>query len=112
MPFPEDLDQFLREGDFATPCELRLQGGSVRRFSAIFDEQFLDAETGEYRFETSSPRLNGKAADMAGVRRGDSVVLDPDGPAPREFDVVSAPQIDGTGWAVLRIAPKQGQGGR
>lgn len=112
MPFPEDLDQFLREDHFATPCELRLQGGSVRRVRAIYDEPFLDADTGEYRFETSAPRLNGKAADFAGMVRGDSVVLDPDGAAPREFDVMGAPQIDGTGWAVLRLAPQHGQGGR
>lgn len=107
MPFTEDLDVFLQEDEFAHACELRLAGGTVREVRGIFDEPFLDAELGEYDLNTSQPRLLGKAADFAGVIRGDTITI-----AGREFDIMSAPQIDGTGMATLRLAPKNGQGGR
>lgn len=107
MPFVEDLTEFLQEDEFASAAELRLQAGTVRQVLGIFDEAFLDADLGEYRHETSAPRLAGRAADFAGAKRGDVLVI-----GGREFDVVSAPQIDGTGWATLRLAPRNGQGGR
>lgn len=107
MPFTEDLDVFLQVDEFAHACELRLAGGVVRTVRGIFDEPFLDAALGEYSFDTTAPRLLGKAADFAGASRGDTVVI-----AGREFDVMEAPQIDGTGMATLRLAPMHGQGGR
>lgn len=107
MPFAEDLDQFLRVDEFAHACELRLAGGVVREVRGIFDEPFLDAAMGEYQFDTSQPRLLGKASDFVGVTRADTIVIDG-----REFDIMSAPRIDGTGMASLRLAPKNGQGGR
>lgn len=118
MPFREDLDQFLRVEDFAHACELRLAGGVVRTVHCIFDEPGVDADLGAglrggrrtgtgYTFETSGPQVIGKARDLAGASRGDELVVDG-----REFDILSSPIIDGTGTAVLRLAPKHGQGGR
>ncbi|MFG6082323.1 hypothetical protein ACEUZ9_002968 [Paracoccus litorisediminis] len=107
MPFVEDLDAFLQEDEFAHACELRLAGGAIRSVRGIFDEPFLDAEMGEYRLDTTQPRLLGKAADFAGVNRFDTIII-----AGREFDIMSLPQVDGTGMATLRLAPKQGQGAR
>lgn len=113
MPMVEDFGEFLREPEFATACELRFaSGAAARRFLAIFDEAALDADLGEYRFETSQPRLNGRAADFAGARRGDVIALNPATPAERTLDVMGAPMIDGTGWAVLRLAPQHEKGGR
>lgn len=112
MPFAEDLDVFLGESDFATACELRFAGGGTRRFTAIFDEAALDADLGEYRFETSQPRLNGKASDFEGAKRGDVLALNPGTARERTLDVMGAPMIDGTGWAVLRLAPQHQKGGR
>lgn len=112
MPFVEDLSEFLREPEFATNCELRFSAGGVRRFQAIFDEAAMDADLGEYRHETSSPRLNGRAADFAGATRGDVLALNPATAAERTLDVMGAPMIDGTGWAVLRLAPQHDRGGR
>ena len=118
MPFSEDLDQFFQVNDFAHACELRLAGDVVRIVSAIFDEPSVDADlggagrggrrlSGGYTLETTGPQLTGKAADFVGVSRGDLVVIDG-----REFDIMASPQIDGTGTAVLRLAPRHGQGGR
>jgi hypothetical protein len=112
MPFVEDLSEFLSEPEFATNCELRFAAGGTRRFVAIFDEASLDADLGEYRHETSSPRLNGRAADFAGAKRGDVLALNPATDAERTLDVMGAPMIDGTGWAVLRLAPQHEKGGR
>ena len=107
MPFVEDLDQFLRVDEFAHACELRLEGGTIRAVQGIFDEPFLDAEMGEYRLDDAAPRLLGKASDFAGATRFDTIVI-----AGREFDIMEAPQIDGTGMATLRLAVRVGQGAR
>ncbi|MTH78748.1 head-tail joining protein [Paracoccus aestuariivivens] len=107
MPFKEDLSQFLQVDEFAHACELRLAGGIVREVRGIFDEPFLDAELGEYRFETSQPRLLGRAADFDGVIKGNLITIDG-----REFDIMGSPQIDGTGMATLRLAPRHRQAGR
>lgn len=112
MPFVEDLAEFLREPEFATNCELRFAAGGSRTFKAIFDEASLDADLGEYRLETTSPRLNGRAADFAGAKKGDVVALYPATPAERTLDVMSAPMVDGTGWAILRLAPQHERGAR
>ena len=113
MPFVEDIGQFLRVDEFAHACELILAGGAVRQVFGIFDEPFLDADLGEYRMDTSQPRLLGKASDFAGASRGDTlIVLAHAGQPARSFDVLSAPQIDGTGMATLRLAPQIGQGAR
>lgn len=107
MPFADDLDQFLQADEFAHACELRLAGGVVRQVRGIFDEPFLDADLGEYRLETSQPRLLGKEADFQGAMRGDTIVIDG-----RIFNIMSSPQIDGTGMATLRLSPAEGHGGR
>lgn len=112
MPFVEDLTEFLREPEFATSCELRFAAGGSRSFTAIFDEAAMDADLGEYRFETTSPRLNGRAADFAGAKKGDVLALNPATPAERTLDVMGAPMVDGTGWAVLRLAPQHEKGAR
>lgn len=107
MPAWENLDAFLNPAEFAEPATLQLQGGVVRQVVGIFDEPFLDATLGEYRHDTTQPRFLGKEAALTGATRGDTLVI-----GARQFDVLSSPEVDGTGMATLRLAPKQGQGRR
>ena len=110
MAFEEDLTAFLSDAEFAVRCELRRGGALVRSFLGIFDEMGLDADLGEYRLETSQPRLNARAVDLSGAARGDMLLIEPGTPRARECDVMATPMADGTGWAVLRLAPRNGQG--
>ncbi len=103
MPSPawENLDDFLSVDDFATSVLVRLQDGSERVISAIFDDPYLNAQLGEYEMDTSRPRVTCKESDVMGVQRGDVVVLNG-----KTYDVRSAPQSDGVGVAMLELAPQ------
>jgi len=86
-PSWENLDAFLQldsSGGFATPAVVH------------FD---LNAQLGEYESDTSEPRISGKEVDMVGISRGDEVEV-----AGERFDVMTSPQADGTGWALVTMA--------
>lgn len=101
-PSWENLDDFLQsddDGGFAQPAVLHLSGGVSRTVKVIFDDPYLNAQLGEYEADTSQPRISGKETDLAGIERGDSVTV-----AGETFDVLTSPQPDGTGWALITMA--------
>lgn len=95
----EDLADFLQTDEFATEAIVTLQGGTTRSVVGIFDDPYLIAELGEYDLDTTRPRLTCRMADVAGVVRGDEVTIDGE-----TFDVLTSPQGDGEGIAVLQMA--------
>lgn len=99
-PIWDDLEQFVDTGDFACVVTLHLQDGRTRVFPAIYDEPYLNAQIGEYEADTSRPRINTLASHVVGVTRGDTVTI-----GSKLFDVLSSPHEDGTGFAVLELAP-------
>lgn len=101
MPAPawEDLDDFLSLDEFAVTATVALQSGESRQVRGIFDDAFMNAELGEYELDTTQPRLLVKEASAAEIDRGDEVTIGDD-----TFDVLTGPQVDGTGWAVLVMA--------
>lgn len=102
MPTPswDDLDAFVSPDDFAVPIVLTMQSGTVRNFPGIYDDPYLNAQLGEYEADTTRPRVTCKEAHVVGVTRGDSLTV-----AGKAFDVLSAPHVDGTGFAWLELAP-------
>lgn len=104
MPAPawEDLDAFLNVDEFAVTATVHLQGGTTRAVRGIFDDPYLNAELGEYEFDTNRPRLTCKESDVIGVLRGDTVVI-----GSKTYDVLSTANPDGTGMAVLEMALQQ-----
>lgn len=101
-PSWENLDDFLQtddDGGFANTAVIHFQTGGSRTVKAIFDDPYLDADIGEYVADTSQPRLNGKEVDFAGVTRGDTVTV-----TGETFDILTSPQADGTGWAIITMA--------
>lgn len=101
-PSWENLDDFLQtdvDGGFAEPAVIQFQGGGTRTINVQFDDPYLNAQLGEYEADTSEPRISGKETDMAGMRRGDVVTV-----TGETFDVLSSPQPDGTGWALVKMA--------
>ncbi|KAA0014426.1 hypothetical protein F0A17_01895 [Billgrantia pellis] len=103
MPAPdwENLDYFLDEEEFATAVTVTRADGTVLSLSGIYEDQYLDAQLGEYRMDTESPRLWCKQSDVPGVNRGDTCAVDG-----ITYDVMTAPQGDGTGMAMLDLAPR------
>lgn len=99
-PAWDDVEQFVNLDDFAVTVTLRLQDGVVRTFPGIFDEPYLNAQLGEYEVDTSRPRVTCKAEYVVGVTRLDRVDV-----VGRKFDVLTSPHFDGTGLAILELAP-------
>jgi hypothetical protein len=99
----EDLDAFLDLEEFAASVTLGLQDGGSRELIGIFDDPYLNAELGEYELDTTRPRLTCKAADVTDVRRRDTVTINGE-----TMDVMTDPQPDGTGLAVLALARRHG----
>jgi hypothetical protein len=101
MPAPdwEDLGVFLDDGVFAVPITVTRADGTVLTFSGIYEDQYLDAQTGEYRMDSIRPRVWCKETDVPGVARGDTCTVDG-----TLYDVMTAPQGDGTGMAMLDLA--------
>lgn len=103
MPAPswENLDDFFTadtDGGFAFPAVIHSQKGWTRKINAIFDDPYFNSQIGEYEADTSSPRITAKEADVAGVLRGDTIIV-----AGETFDVLASPEQDGTGTAVVRM---------
>ena len=109
-PSWENLDDFLQtddDGGFANTAVIHFKTGGNRPVKAIYDDPYMDATLGEYVADTSQPRLNGKEVDFAGVTRGDTVTITtgpPGNTTSETFDILTNPQADGTGWAVITLA--------
>lgn len=101
-PAWDDLGAFLEPDEFATVATVTPQGGVPRSVTGIFDETFLNADLGEYDLDGTRPRFTATEADLAGLDRGDVAVIDG-----ATFVVLTAPQTDGTGMAVLELARQQ-----
>ncbi len=101
MPGPawDNLDAFLQSDDFAEKVIVTLQGGVSREISAIFDEPYFNTQIGEYEADASMPRLTCKASDVADMEAKDSVQI-----GGRTYYLLTGPQPDGTGMAVLSLA--------
>lgn len=103
MPAPtwEDLDEFLDVDEFATPATVHRQDGAILSVVGIYDDPYLNAELGEYDMDTSRPRFTCKEVDVPGVTRGDTITI-----GGVTMDILTAPQSDGTGVALLDLAPQ------
>lgn len=106
MPAWENLDDFLQAEDFASSAVITLPGGTVLPAApGIYDDPYLNAQLGEYEVDTTTPRFTGKLSDLALVVRKSVAVITTDGVA-TTFDVLTDVQPDGTGMAVVKLAPR------
>jgi len=103
MPAPdwENLDDFLDAEEFAVQAVIELQDATSRTVTGIYDDPYLNAELGEYDMDTSRPRFTCKETDVQGVTRGDTISIDG-----TVMDIMTSPQPDGTGVALLDLAPR------
>ena len=103
----ESPGEFLDTDEFAVFAALWRDGAQVRLFAAIFDEPSADSRLGDYRMDTTQPTILTTEANLAGATRGDEIRL-----GAQRFDVMASPEVQGDGWARLRLAPQMGGGSR
>lgn len=112
----ENLDDFLGLGDFAVEAVLFVNNALRAPINVIFDEQYFNAELGEYDMATASPHFTCKASDVVGVKKYDKALIG----ATRVgaswvggqwYEIEHDPKPDGTGMAVVHMflstAPSQ-----
>ena len=85
--------------DFAEddPIVFEWEGGSAKA-TAIYDDAFIDATTGETILDTTTPRLTCIASEVAAVPREAMVTI-----RGKAFSVTQI-QPDGTGFATIQLA--------
>lgn len=103
MPAPswENLDDFTNPDDFAISGLLTLASGETRTVVGIFDEPYMNADLGEYELDASQPRFGAAEKHFVGVERGDTLEIDG-----KVYDILTAPQSDGVGWATLQLGER------
>lgn len=101
MPFPawDDLDEFLDTDDFGVTAIIVQAGITRPAIACIFDEPYLNAQIGEFEMDSVQPRITAKESDLVGVKRGATCTV-----AGKTYAVMDAPQADGNGMAVLKLA--------
>lgn len=110
-PSWENLDEFLQPesaGGFAILAVITLHGDGERHVWGIFDDPYLNADLGEYDVDTSAPRFTCKERDVVGVGRGDywqRVNPETLQPVGERFNIMTYPQSDGAGVAILKMEP-------
>ncbi|WP_456267655.1 hypothetical protein M1D97_10335 [Kushneria sp. AK178] len=101
MPAPdwEDLDVFFDEVEFACRVTVQRADGVELSLSGIFEDAYYDAQLGEYAMDSTRPRVWCKLSDVPGVERFDTCRVNG-----TPYDVMTKPQGDGSGMAMLDLA--------
>ena len=119
MPSPrwERLDDFLvsdDHGGFASAAVITLASGTVLPvINVIFDDPIVDDSMGEYTMDLSNPRVGCKETDVVGVAKFDTIAVGVTivrgiASGGTVYDIIDNPQLDGSGWATLKLAPPSG----
>lgn len=101
-PAWDNLDDFLDTDDFGVAATVTPASGAPRTVKGIYEGPYLKARLGETEQDTTDPTFTCKAADVVGIRRGDGITI----PGAGSFGILTHPQPDGTGMAVLELAPE------
>lgn len=98
MPVWDDLTAFLSEDDFAVPAVFAVAGADRTAISVLFDDPHFSAEAGEYTMEAGSPRIMCRTADVAGIKKRDTVRI-----GGETYSVAHDPHADGTGMSQVDL---------
>lgn len=101
MPPPnfDDLDAFFNVEEFGTTATLQ-SGGGLREIVGIFDATPMEASIGASNFDAIPATFTTKSADVAQVKRGDTLTIDGE-----TYQCRHHPKHDGTGMAVIELTP-------
>ncbi|SMX27288.1 Phage Head-Tail Attachment [Pelagimonas phthalicica] len=101
MPHPdwEDLSDFFDPDEFATKAIITRGAEAVAEVFGIFDDPTDVASLGEFELEHPNPRFVCAEVEVSLVHAKDVVTIEG-----KAFDLMRAPELDGTGLAVLHLA--------
>ena len=102
MRFQEDLSLFFF--DFGELVTLQFSDGTSRQVTAIFDDEFVNAEVGSYHLDTTQPQITVRTSDIAGLRWRDDFVQ----VRGVTYNITISPQSNGTGLSVVHLALQEG----
>jgi hypothetical protein len=101
-PAWDNLDEFLDTDDFAVTATVTPRSGQPREVPGIYDDPYRQAQLADTYQDTTKPKFTAKASDLVGIKRGDGITI----PGQGAFGILTEPQPDGTGLAVLELAPE------
>lgn len=93
----DPLDVFLKEFSEDDEIVFEWEGGT-KSLKGIFDDSFVDAQTGETILDTTQPRVNCKQSDAEGIPREAMTTI-----RGKAYSVTQI-QPDGTGFAIIQLA--------
>ncbi|MGY0328935.1 head-tail joining protein [Xylella fastidiosa subsp. multiplex] len=100
-PSWDDLDPFLETDDFAVTAQLHSEtSGRVHQCTIVFDATYIDADIGDYRMNAPEPCFTCKETDVMHFKKHDYARIQN-----RHYRLTHDPQPDGTGMALVRLAP-------
>ena len=109
--FEEDLDVFFDREGFATTATFPLPDGSTFGFLIIFDDSFMNPETGLISLETTDPQASCKSSDTAALRavlaavNGSTPILD-NQTSPLRSLPCTLEAAPGKNFAILQVRPE------
>lgn len=97
----DDLSQFLDTDEFADSSVIHM-GAVHRPVNGIFDQE-TDITGSDDAFSAPATILTFmcKETDLQNVQRGDTITI-----GATTYDILGPAEPDGTGFAVLRLAPQ------
>lgn len=101
-PAWDDLDAFVDTDDFAVSATVTPRSGRARQVRGLYDGPYLHARLADTDRDTTQPTFTAKATDLVGIGRGDGISI----PGAGMFGILTQPQPDGNGMAVLELAPE------
>lgn len=103
--FQEDLSIFLK--DFAENAVFTLSDNTTLSIKGIFDEAYYNPQLGEIDLDASQPRLTCISAEIAAVKKNDTVLIPANTAMGRNTEkiyTVFRIQPDGTGISMVVLS--------
>ena len=98
MPAWENLAEFFDPKDFGDNAVITYAGGT-RAVEGILDDPYLGAQIGDHTQDTLRPTFTLALSDCSGVKRFDTLTV-----KGVVYDIMTKPQADGTGMAIIELA--------
>jgi len=74
-PFAEDLTPFFDPAGLGVAASYTPAGGAAKTINGVFEDEYVEINSGDVGVEGSGPKFICAAADVSGVKQGDALVI-------------------------------------
>ena len=74
-PFAEDLTPFFDPAGLGVAASFIPAGGSAKTVNGVFEDEYVDIDSGGVGIDGSGPKFICAAADVPGVKQGDALIV-------------------------------------